>query len=78
MLYLVAFFISPLAVLLTGKPFQAILNFFLYLLAWIGLFLPFAPGMLFWLLGFAHACVAINSRNTKRRNRAMINAMQAR
>lgn len=78
MLYLVAFFISPLAVLLAGRPFQAILNFVLYLLAWIGLFLPFAPGMLFWCLGFIHACLVINNRNADRRNRAMINAMRAR
>ncbi|MEI9932383.1 MAG: hypothetical protein WDM89_18045 [Rhizomicrobium sp.] len=32
MIYLLAFFCSPLALLLTGKPFQALANFILYIL----------------------------------------------
>lgn len=35
MLYLLAVFLPPLAVLLCGKPFQAILNVFLTLALWI-------------------------------------------
>jgi uncharacterized membrane protein YqaE (UPF0057 family) len=35
MLYLLALLIPPLAVLLVGKPFQAILNVVLTLLGWI-------------------------------------------
>lgn len=35
MLYILAIFLPPLAVLLVGKPFQAIVNFFLCFLVWI-------------------------------------------
>ena len=35
MLYILAIFFPPLAVLLVGKPFQAIVNFFLCFLVWI-------------------------------------------
>lgn len=35
MLYILAIFLPPLAVLLVGKPFQAIINFFLCFLVWI-------------------------------------------
>lgn len=78
MLYLLAFFISPLALLLAGKPFQAILNFIIYVLAWIGLFLIFVPGILFWAIGVAHACLVINNRNADRRNRELMRTMRGR
>ena len=35
MLYILAIFLPPLAVLLVGKPLQAIINFFLCFLVWI-------------------------------------------
>ena len=35
MLYLLAFFLPPLAVLLAGKPLQALLSLFLTLLGWV-------------------------------------------
>ncbi|MGO9480288.1 MAG: YqaE/Pmp3 family membrane protein, partial [Candidatus Kryptoniota bacterium] len=35
MLYLLAFILPPVAVLLSGKPIQALLNFFLCFLLWI-------------------------------------------
>ena len=58
MLYLLAFFFSPpLAVLLAGKPFQAVLNGVLYLgalfWAYFGLliWMLFGVGHLFWGVG---------------------------
>jgi uncharacterized membrane protein YqaE (UPF0057 family) len=53
MLYLLAFFIPPLAVLLAGKPFKAILNLVLTLF--------------FWLPGFIHALIVINQDNKDKR-----------
>lgn len=35
MMYLLAIFLPPLAVLFCGKPFQALINFFLCFLIWI-------------------------------------------
>ncbi len=76
MLYLVAFFLSPLAVLLAGKPFQAILNALLYVLAWLGLFIFFIPGVVCWFLGVFHACLVINARNADRRADRIAAAMR--
>jgi uncharacterized membrane protein YqaE (UPF0057 family) len=46
MLYLIAILFPPLAVLLCGKPFQAMLNLFLCLLLWL-------PGLI-------HACLVVS------------------
>lgn len=35
MMYILAIFLPPVAVLFAGKPFQAIINFFLCFLFWI-------------------------------------------
>jgi uncharacterized membrane protein YqaE (UPF0057 family) len=58
MMYLLALLLPPLAVLLCGKPFQAILNILLTILGWI-------PGVV-------HAClVAHNYYADKRTERVM-------
>lgn len=53
MLYLVALFVSPLAVLLCGKPMQALLNLFLF-------FLCVVPGIV-------HACFIVNEHYAEER-----------
>ena len=78
MLYLIAFFLSPLALLLAGKPFQAFLNAILYLLAWLGLLLFAAPGVLLWLIGVAHACLVISGKRADQRTRRIVEAVRAR
>lgn len=60
---LVAILFPPLAVLMCGKPIQAVLNVFLTLLFWI-------PGMI-------HAIIVVNNRNADRRQKALIAAQQA-
>jgi uncharacterized membrane protein YqaE (UPF0057 family) len=62
MLYLLAIVLPPVAVLLAGKPIQALLNLVLTLLGWI-------PGVV-------HACFVVSSRNADRRTDRMIKAMQ--
>ncbi len=76
MIYLLAFFCSPLALLLTGKPFQAIENLILYLLSivcWITIILHHA-GFLLWLIAVIHAVLAIENARAERRNRRLVNA----
>jgi uncharacterized membrane protein YqaE (UPF0057 family) len=53
MLYLLAFLLPPMAVLMCGKPFQAILNVVLTLF--------------FWVPGFIHACFVVNGHYHRQR-----------
>ncbi|MDQ0492266.1 YqaE/Pmp3 family membrane protein [Paenibacillus brasilensis] len=62
MRYLLAILIPPLAVLLCGKPGQAILNFILCIFF-------FVPGVI-------HALVVVNSHKADLRNEELIRAIQ--
>jgi hypothetical protein len=76
-IYLIAIFCSPLALLLIGKPFQAAANFLLYGMAflfWVTIFF-FHFGFLIWLIAVVHAILSINSYNADRRNEDIIAAM---
>lgn len=53
MLYLIAILLPPLAVLLAGKPVQAVLNFFLTLA--------------FWVPGVIHAILVVNEHKADKR-----------
>ena len=56
--------LPPVAVLLTGKPAVAIINFFLTLLGWI-------PGVV-------HALFVVSNAEAEKRNREMIAAISKR
>ena len=76
MLYLLAFFCSPLALLLAGKPFQALANLILYVLSivcWITIILHHA-GFVLWGIGVLHAVLAISDAREDRRARRIIAA----
>ena len=60
MLYLIAIILPPLAVLLAGKPGQAILNFFLTLA--------------FWVPGVIHAILVVNERQADQRAERIMRA----
>jgi len=62
MRYLLAILLPPLAVLSCGKPFQAILNFFLTLL--------------FWIPGVVHALFVVNSHLADKRAEKLILAVK--
>ena len=64
MLYLVAVVLPPLAVLLCGKPFQAIISFILQLTV-IG-----------WLPATIHALFVVHNHNADKRADRMIDAMR--
>ena len=55
MLYLLAILLPPLAVLLTGRPFQALIN------------LPLT--LAFWFPGVLHAILVVNEHKADRRAR---------
>ena len=61
MLYLLALLLPPLAVLLCGKPFQALLNLVLTLLGWL-------PGAI-------HAILVVNSHESDKRTERIIRSM---
>lgn len=62
MRYLLAIILPPLAVLLCGKPGQALLNLILCLFGWI-------PGII-------HAIIVVNSHKADKRNDKLIEAIQ--
>ncbi len=53
MMYLLAILLPPVAVLFTGRPFQALLNLFLTLL--------------FWVPGVIHAILVVNEHKANQR-----------
>jgi tetrahydromethanopterin S-methyltransferase subunit E len=78
MLYLLAIFCAPLALLFVGKWFQAILNFVLYATALVFAItiILFKLGFVAWLIGVVHAVLVINNRRAEKRSRALIEAMR--
>lgn len=78
MIYLVAIFCSPLALLLTGKPISALFNLILYVLSiafWLTIIFHHV-GFVLWLVAFVHAAMAIDNARAHRRNRQLIAAMR--
>jgi hypothetical protein len=76
MLYLIAFFCSPLALLFAGKPFQALANLILYVLSivcWVTIVF-FHAGFALWAIGVLHAVLAIADARDERRARRIIAA----
>lgn len=79
MLYLVAIFCSPLALLLIGKVFQAIFNLVIYLAAIVlslTIIFWWPGGVVVWAAGVAHAVLAINNHRAEKRNRALLESMR--
>jgi len=79
MLYLLAFFCSPLALLFAGKPFQALANLILYILSivcWITIIFHHA-GLVLWAIAVLHAVLSINNAREERRTRRIIAATKA-
>jgi len=74
MRYLLALFVPPLAILTTGKIFQAIFN--LILCAIVILLSLFTLGGLLWLwlLCIMHAAFAIDSYNKSQRDKKLMKA----
>lgn len=82
MIYLIAIFLPPLALLLYGKIFQAIFNFVICALAIvlgiIFIVLPGAPFVVLWGIAVLHAVLAVNSAKQDARAREVAEAMRGR
>ena len=61
-MYLLAIFLPPVAVLLCGKPIQAVLNLFLT--------------MALWIPGVVHAFMVVSARNADKRTHRLIDAVK--
>jgi uncharacterized membrane protein len=82
MIYLVAIFLPPLALLIYGKIFQAIFNFIICVLAIVlgivFIVLPGAPFVILWGIAVVHAVLAVNSAKQDARAREVADAMRGR
>jgi hypothetical protein len=78
MMYLLAFLVPPLAVLLCGRPFQAVFNGLLWLLGLVLLVLPFVPGLMTWAIAIIWAVLVVRSRNQEARDRRLVESALAR
>lgn len=73
MIYVLAFFLPPLALLFNGQIFAAIFNAILFVLFLVlGLFL----GPWLWAIAPAHAIIVIYMRREDRRHREIVDAIQ--
>jgi uncharacterized membrane protein YqaE (UPF0057 family) len=61
MRYVLAIFLPPIAVLICGKPVQALLNFILTLF--------------FWIPGIVHACFVVHNYYADRRTDRIVKAI---
>ncbi len=76
MIYLLAIFCPPLALLLTGKPISALFNLLLYVVSialWCTIIL-FHAGFVVWALAVLHAILTIDNARQERRARRIIAA----
>ena len=82
MIYLVAIVLPPLALLIYGKIFQAIVNFIICVLAivlgLVFILLPGAPFVILWGIAVLHAILAVNSAKQDARAREVADAMRGR
>lgn len=72
MSYLLAILVPPLAILLQGRPFQAVFNGLLWIGGLLFILLPFVAGQAAWLLAVIWAIVVVYNRRSEARDRRMI------
>lgn len=78
MLYLLAIFCSPLALLFALRPLNALLNFVLWILSivfWATIIFH-GIGFALWAVAFLHAVLVISDAHEDRRARRVMNAMR--
>ena len=72
MIYLLAVFIPPLALLLNGQPFAAIFNVILIVACFLlGLIFP-----VFFVVPSLHAVIAVHMKREDRKHRELVNAIE--
>jgi hypothetical protein len=73
MIYVLAFFLPPLALLVNGQPFAAILNLVVWVLCLVFSILLLSPHLM--LISSLHAIIAIAMRRGERRHREVVDAV---
>jgi len=73
MMYILAVLLPPLALLLTGKIFQAIFNAALFI---VGLVFLILGGWLLWLLCVLHAVFVVHGDRADRRTQKIVDAIK--
>lgn len=74
MMYLLAVIVPPLAILLQGRPFQAVFNALLWIGGLLFILLPFVAGQAAWLLAVVWAVALTYNRRQEARDRRLIQA----
>lgn len=74
MIYVLAFFLPPLALLLNGQIFAAIFNAILFVVFLVFGLLFLSPWL--WAIAPAHAIIAIYMRRDNRRHREIVDAIE--
>ena len=77
-MYVLAFLVPPLAILLCGRPFQAVFNALLWLSGLVLIVLPFVPGLMTWALAIIWAVLVVRNRNQEARDRRLVEGAVAR
>ena len=72
MSYLLAILAPPLALLLQGRPFQAVFNGLLWLGSLLFILFPFVAGQAGWLVSVIWAGVVVYNRRSEARDRRLI------
>ncbi len=72
MMYLLALVVPPLAVLLSGRPFQAVFNGILWVLGLLLLLLPFVPGLPILGIVVLWALLVVHNRKQAARDRRLV------
>lgn len=72
MMYLLALVLPPLAVLLSGRPFQAVFNGLLWALGLVLMLLPFVPGLPLLGIVALWALLVVHNRKQAARDRRLV------
>lgn len=77
MIYVLAFFLPPLALLLNGQVFAAIFNAVLFVVFLVlGFLTVWFMGPWLWLVAPAHAMIAISMARDSRKHRELVEAIE--
>ncbi len=71
-MYLLALVLPPLAVLLSGRPFQAVFNGLLWILGVALMLLPFVPGLPILGIVVLWALLVVHNRKQSARDRRLV------
>lgn len=71
-MYFLAILVPPLAILLAGRPFQAMFNALLWLSGLVLLVLPFVPGLMTWAIAVIWAFLVVRSHRQEARDRRLV------